>query len=81
MPIKYQGDYLMKAIKIVLAIAVSALSFNASAAWFCSVHNGKGQTWNGDGATRSIALSNAMGFCSKNSVEARNCVVNQCSVK
>lgn len=71
----------MQTIKIMLAVAVCALSFNASAAWLCSVHNAKGQTWNGEGATRAIALSNAMDFCSKNSVKAKNCVVNQCAVK
>ena len=66
-------------MKIMLAVAVCAVSFNASANWKCSVHNGKGQTWDGTGPTRAVALGNAMEFCSKNSVKAKNCVVNECN--
>lgn len=62
----------------MLAVAVCAVSFNASA-WKCSVHNAKGQTWDGTGPTRAVALGNAMEFCSKNSKRAQNCVVNVCN--
>jgi len=69
----------MKAIKLLLAVAVCSVSFNASANFLCVVHNAKGEEWNGTGPTRAVALGNAMEFCSKNSVEAKNCVVNQCN--
>lgn len=69
----------MKAIKLLLAVSIATLSFNASANWLCVVHNAKGETWNGTGPTRAVALGNAMEFCSKNSEFAKNCVVNDCS--
>lgn len=65
-------------MKSLLICAVGFMSISADAAWKCSMTNGKGQTWNGMGATRAIAASNAMKYCSKNSNYAKNCVLKWC---
>jgi hypothetical protein len=69
----------MKAIKLLLAIAICSLSFSASAAWLCVVNDAKGLVFNGTGPDRAAALGTAMELCSEGSEFAKNCVVDQCS--
>ncbi len=71
----------MKAIlrkSVIASFLTLALVTSAQANWFCTMHNAKGQTWNGTGPTRAIAASNAMKFCSRNSKYASNCVLDYC---
>ncbi|WP_298622137.1 hypothetical protein [uncultured Legionella sp.] len=69
----------MKSIKILLAIAICSLSFNASAEWLCVVNDAKGLVFNGVGVDRAAALGSAMEKCSEDSTYAKNCVVDQCT--
>lgn len=71
----------MNMSKLLLALTITLFSFSASANWLCVVHNAKKEVWNGTGPTRAVALGNAMEFCSRNSVDAVNCVVDQCSMQ
>lgn len=69
----------MKMLKVLLAAAICAVSFTASAGFVCNVDNEvKNTHWKGTGPTREAALNNAMDFCSKNSEHARNCKLVEC---
>lgn len=64
--------------KAALVGLLSVMSFSAFADIQCRVHNARGQYWIGAGATRAIALSNALRFCSGGSSYASNCKVDYC---
>jgi hypothetical protein len=63
-----------KLLKLILSVVLVCISLSANAVWQCTVMNPKkNQTWVGTGSTRGIAIQNAMGLCSQNSVFIRNC--------
>jgi|SRR5579885_431569 hypothetical protein len=49
--------------------------------WKCTMTNSRGQVFVGTGPTRSQAAANVSGYCAANSVYARNCVMQGCSIQ
>jgi hypothetical protein len=68
-------------MKLFKSLVIAFLAFGMMGSAFavkCKVHNARGQVWYGTGPSRSVAIANAMGFCSGGSRYAANCVVDWC---
>lgn len=64
----------LAALGLASLMAVSS----ANAFWQCRVHNARGQAWIGAAPSRDAAIDHAMNFCVRNSMNARNCVIDWC---
>lgn len=62
----------------IMGLMALSVMTSASAMVQCKVHNARGQVWYGTAPTRAGATANAMRFCVRNSVYAKNCVVDWC---
>lgn len=69
-------------LKIIFCASLGFICLSANAAWQCKVVNPvKNLTWIGSGPTRVVAMQNAIGFCSRDSVYVKNCNIMGCSQK
>ncbi len=62
----------------VVAAIVLFMGGLAQAKWQCNIHNEKGQAWYGVGDSKADASGYAMTFCSANTKNVNNCVIDTC---